>query len=379
MYDAGDHMKSGSPMAYISMVLSWAILEYGDQINVADQLESAKDSLKWITYYMVNAHPEPNVLYIQSDLKYSSLLLKHAKELFTFADQHRGSYTKNITEVQIYYNSIGYELLDNPLLIEVALLGSVGMTSSSRLRCFGCCGNRYRLSLAKLLVLLLGLVNGSYGNLQTKMVGGNIRCTQRLLQAGSSNTSLSSFLWKLLTSENLQQPLSAIEMPLVNVLADMELSKIGVDMDGCIQSHYVLVKNLVPEGYQGKNHPSTDKHCLEMLRPEDTRLTRMALMKCVMQTWLHAANALLEMMILHLPSPCTAQKYHVENLYEGPSDDVYANAIRKCDPNGPLMFYVSKMIPISNESGHFFAFGRVWFNFWLAGQIFALGGRKIST
>ena len=80
----------------------------------------------------------------------------------------------------------------------------------------------------------------------------------------------------------------------------MELSGIGVDMDGCIQSRYVLGKKLryleneayrlagtrfslytaadiadvlytrlklpIPEGYQGKNHPSTDKHCLEMLR-----------------------------------------------------------------------------------------------------------------
>ncbi|GKD54402.1 endoglucanase 2-like protein [Tanacetum coccineum] len=52
-------------MAYTSTILSWALLEYGDQMNAADQLESAKDSLKWITDYLVNAHPEPNVLYIQ--------------------------------------------------------------------------------------------------------------------------------------------------------------------------------------------------------------------------------------------------------------------------------------------------------------------------
>ncbi|PWA67417.1 hypothetical protein CTI12_AA318640 [Artemisia annua] len=75
--------------------------------------------------------------------------------------------------------------------------------------------------------------------------------------------------------------------------------------------------------------------------------------------WLPAVN-LLAMMILHLPSPCTAQIYRVENLYDGSSDDVYANAIRNCDPNGPLMFYLSKVIPASNESGRFFAFGRVF-------------------
>ncbi|KAL3498649.1 hypothetical protein ACH5RR_041381 [Cinchona calisaya] len=82
-------------------------------------------------------------------------------------------------------------------------------------------------------------------------------------------------------------------------------------------------------------------------------------MKRVMQTWLPASNALLEMMIYHLPSPAKAQKYRVENLYEGPLDDQYANAIRNCDPEGPLMLYVSKMIPASDK-GRFFAFGRVF-------------------
>ena len=65
------------------------------------------------------------------------------------------------------------------------------------------------------------------------------------------------------------------------------------------------------------------------------------------------------MMIWHLPSPATAQVYRVENLYEGPLDDQYANAIRTCDADGPLMLYVSKMIPASDK-GRFFAFGRVF-------------------
>ncbi len=64
-------------------------------------------------------------------------------------------------------------------------------------------------------------------------------------------------------------------------------------------------------------------------------------------------------MIWHLPSPATAQVYRVENLYEGPLDDQYANAIRTCDGSGPLMLYVSKMIPASDK-GRFFAFGRVF-------------------
>lgn len=65
MYDAGDHMKFGFPMAFTATVLSWAILEYGDQMDAVNQLEPAQDSLKWITDYLINAHAAENVLYIQ--------------------------------------------------------------------------------------------------------------------------------------------------------------------------------------------------------------------------------------------------------------------------------------------------------------------------
>ncbi|KAK4481434.1 hypothetical protein RD792_012326 [Penstemon davidsonii] len=160
LYDAGDLMKFGFPMAFTATVLSWSILEYGDQMKVVNQLEPAQASLKWITDFLINAHPSENVLYIQVgnpktdhscwtrpedsnekrpltqvntsapgtevaaetaaalasaslvfktvDSTYSSSLLKHAKQLFTFANKHRGFYSKSIPEVQTYYNSTGY-------------------------------------------------------------------------------------------------------------------------------------------------------------------------------------------------------------------------------------------------------------------------------
>ncbi|KAF4348839.1 hypothetical protein CsatB_019963 [Cannabis sativa] len=160
MYDAGDHMKFGFPMAFTATVLSWTILEYGDQMDAVDQLEPAQDSLKWITDYLINAHISDNVLIVQvgnpeadhkcwerpedmvekrpltqvnstspgsdvagetaaalasaslvfkkSNPTYSSNLLKHAKQLFAFADKYRGSYSVSIPEVQTYYNSTGY-------------------------------------------------------------------------------------------------------------------------------------------------------------------------------------------------------------------------------------------------------------------------------
>lgn len=65
MYDAGDNMKFGFPMAFTATMLSWAILEYGNHMKEAKELEHAQESLKWITDYLINAHPSDNVLYIQ--------------------------------------------------------------------------------------------------------------------------------------------------------------------------------------------------------------------------------------------------------------------------------------------------------------------------
>merc|ERR1719145_313873 len=82
-------------------------------------------------------------------------------------------------------------------------------------------------------------------------------------------------------------------------------------------------------------------------------------MKRTMQIWINAADTLLSMIVTRLPSPRVAQKYRVENLYEGPMDDTAANAIRECDKEGALMMYVSKMVPTSDK-GRFYAFGRVF-------------------
>jgi len=95
------------------------------------------------------------------------------------------------------------------------------------------------------------------------------------------------------------------------------------------------------------------------LKGDDRQLTGKPLMKRTMQIWINAADTLLSMIVTKLPSPVVAQKYRVENLYEGPMDDTAASAMRKCDPAGPLMMYVSKMVPTSDK-GRFYAFGRVF-------------------
>lgn len=95
------------------------------------------------------------------------------------------------------------------------------------------------------------------------------------------------------------------------------------------------------------------------LAHEEKELESKALLKVLMRKWLPAGETMLQMIVIHLPSPVTAQKYRMEMLYEGPHDDVAAIAIKNCDPNGPLMMYVSKMVPTSDK-GRFYAFGRVF-------------------
>ena len=44
-------------------------------------------------------------------------------------------------------------------------------------------------------------------------------------------------------------------------------------------------------------------------------------MRAVMRKWLPAGDAMLQMIVVCLPSPVTAQAYRAELLYEGPMDD----------------------------------------------------------
>jgi elongation factor 2 len=103
------------------------------------------------------------------------------------------------------------------------------------------------------------------------------------------------------------------------------------------------------------------------LKGEDREKEGKHLLRAILQKWLPAGEVLFQLITIHLPSPVTAQKYRMELLYEGPFDDEAAVAIKNCDPNGPLMMYISKMVP-TTDKGRFYAFGRVFSGICQTGQ-----------
>jgi len=62
-YDAGDNVKFGLPMAFTVTMMSWSVVEYGEQMAAAGELGHALEALRWGTDYFVKAHREADVLY----------------------------------------------------------------------------------------------------------------------------------------------------------------------------------------------------------------------------------------------------------------------------------------------------------------------------
>ena len=156
-YDAGDNVKFNFPMAGSATLLAWGGIEYAEAYNKSGQMAHLRNNLRWVADYFVKCHPEPNVLYGQvgdgvkdhawwgaaevmqmerpsakvdavkpgsdlagetaaalaaismvfraSDAAYADKLLGHAKQLYDFADKHRGLYSDAIPGAKAFYNS----------------------------------------------------------------------------------------------------------------------------------------------------------------------------------------------------------------------------------------------------------------------------------
>ncbi len=156
-FDAGDHIKFNLPMSYSTAMLAWSVIEDYDSYKESGQLEYILDNIRWGNDYFIKCHPEANVYYYQvgeggadhgwwgsaevieeqmnrpsykvdlnsggstvaastaaslatcaivfkdSDPSYSKLCLKHAKELFTYAETVKSD--SGYTAANGFYNS----------------------------------------------------------------------------------------------------------------------------------------------------------------------------------------------------------------------------------------------------------------------------------
>ena len=160
-YDAGDNVKFNFPQAAAMTLLAWSGVEFADGYKKAGQWEQYLDMLKWGTDYFIKCHAGKNVLYAQvgdgttdhgfwyppeyinykypaykidasgpgselaaetaaclaaaslvfkdEDSSYSQTLLKHAIELYDFADEYRGDYTQTVPASAFYNSYSGYK------------------------------------------------------------------------------------------------------------------------------------------------------------------------------------------------------------------------------------------------------------------------------
>ncbi len=161
-YDAGDHMKFALPMASALTLLAWGAIEYRAGYQRSGEWPHLMDVIRWGTDWIRKAHVSERVFYGQvgdpqldhafwgppeamtmkrpsfkidskkpgseiageaaaalaaasilfrtEDNAYAQNLLTHARALFDFADQCRGTYTDAIPSARGYYHSrSGYE------------------------------------------------------------------------------------------------------------------------------------------------------------------------------------------------------------------------------------------------------------------------------
>ena len=161
-YDAGDGVKFGLPMASAMTLLAWSGIEFPTGYKKSGQLDFLLDAVRWGADWLMKAHPAPDVFYGQVgrgdldhaywgppetmqmerpsfkidadhpgtelaaeaaaalaassilfkkiDPDYAARSLEHARQLFDFADRHRGVYSDAISDARAYYNSFsGYQ------------------------------------------------------------------------------------------------------------------------------------------------------------------------------------------------------------------------------------------------------------------------------
>ena len=64
-FDAGDNVKFNLPMSYTTALLAWSVYEDRDAYRESGQLDYILDTIRWGNDYFIKCHPEANVYYYQ--------------------------------------------------------------------------------------------------------------------------------------------------------------------------------------------------------------------------------------------------------------------------------------------------------------------------
>ena len=67
IFEAGDHVKFGFPMAWSATTLAWGVIEFKEAYVDSGEYQNVLHSLKWATDYFIKAHTSKYELYGQVD------------------------------------------------------------------------------------------------------------------------------------------------------------------------------------------------------------------------------------------------------------------------------------------------------------------------
>ncbi|KAL4883611.1 P-loop containing nucleoside triphosphate hydrolase protein [Aspergillus karnatakaensis] len=94
------------------------------------------------------------------------------------------------------------------------------------------------------------------------------------------------------------------------------------------------------------------------LKPSQLRADAKVLLDLVCEQFFGPAAGFVDMVLGHIPSPLDSAKRVLERYYTGPLDTKVATAMAKCDPDGPLVVIVTKLLA-SADASRFNALGRI--------------------
>ncbi|CAO3621653.1 unnamed protein product [Cunninghamella blakesleeana] len=115
------------------------------------------------------------------------------------------------------------------------------------------------------------------------------------------------------------------------------------------------------------------------LKEKEFGLNVKPLLRIILSQFFGPPSGFVDTVVRHIPSPAANAAHKIERIYSGTSsdDNPVFEAMQKCDPDGPLMIYITKLYNNEDATG-FDAFGRVFSGTVRAGQTVRVLGETYS-